>query len=154
MNKWFRFYNDAFANPKVAKLTDKQFRLWVQLLAVASKNDGFIPSVTDLKHVLNRRLDHLLTGVKELLSAGLITPYKGGFTPNDWNEYQYKSDTSAERTRKYRNSVKRHSDALDTDTDTDTDTDLSPSQDSSCILYTREGQNSVTPFRAANGGAS
>lgn len=86
--RWFRFYAEAMRNPKVAKLSDKQFRLWVQLLSVASENDGKIPAVDDLKVVLNRRLDHLLTGVKELLSAGLIDSLEYGYEPHNWSKWQ------------------------------------------------------------------
>lgn len=101
-SRWFRFYAEAMRNPKVAKLSDKDFRLWVQLLAVASENDGKIPPVDDLKVVLNRRLDHLLTGVKELLRASLIDPLEDGYTPHNWNKFQYKSDTSTERVTLHR----------------------------------------------------
>ena len=34
MSRWFRFYAEAMRNPKVARLSDKEFRLWVELLAV------------------------------------------------------------------------------------------------------------------------
>jgi hypothetical protein len=119
--QWFRFYNDTMRHPKVAKLTDAQFRLWAELLCVASENDGAIPGAEDLKHVLKRRLDHLLTGLKGLLKAGLITPYGDGYRPHNWDKRQYKSDSSAERVRKHRDEKKRYSNALDTETDTETE---------------------------------
>lgn len=119
--RWFRFYSAAMRDPKVARLTDKQFRLWVNLLAVASENDGHIPALDTLKHILNRRLDHLLTGVKELLSAGLIDPLADGYEPHNWNKFQYKSDTSTERVTKFR--AKRNVSETPPDTETDTETD-------------------------------
>ncbi len=121
--RWFRFYGAAMRDPKVARLTDKQFRLWVNLLAVASENDGHIPPVEDLKHVLNRRLDHLLTGVKELLSVGLIDPLGDGYEPHNWSKFQYKSDTSNERVAKHR--AKRNVTVTAPDTEADTDVTLS-----------------------------
>lgn len=102
MSRWFRFYSDALRNPKVAALTDREFRLWVKLLAVAADNDGFIPEVGLLKHVLNGRLDHLLTGVKALSNAGLIDPKEDGYEPHNWSKFQYKSDTSTDRVKKHR----------------------------------------------------
>lgn len=119
--RWFRFYAEAMRNPKVARLSDKQFRLWVQLLAVASENDGKIPCIDDLKVVLNRRLDHLLTGVKELLSAGLIDRLEDGYEPHNWGKFQYKSDSSSERVAKHR--AKRNVTVTPPDTETDTETD-------------------------------
>src|SRR5690606_31028038 len=96
MSRWFRFYSNALRNPKVAALSDREFRLWVKLLAVAADNDGFIPEVGLLKHVLNGRLDHLLTGVKALLSAGLIALIGEGYEPHNWWRFQYKSDTTTD----------------------------------------------------------
>lgn len=102
MTKWFRFYTDAMRNPKVARLSDREFRLWVRLLAIAAENDGAIPSPDDLKHVLNARLDHLLTGVEGLISIGLIDRKGNGYEPHNWSKFQYKSDTSTERVHKHR----------------------------------------------------
>ncbi len=102
MSKWFRFYAEAMRNPKVAALSDREFRLWVQLLSVSSENDGRLPPAAELKHVLNTRLDHLLTGLKRLISASLIDPLEDGYTPHHWEKFQYKSDTSTERVHKHR----------------------------------------------------
>lgn len=121
--RWFRFYSAAMRDPKVAKLTDKQFRLWMHLLAVASENDGHIPMLDDLKYLLNRRLDHLSTGVKELISMGLIDCLADGYEPHNWNKFQYKSDTSKERVAKHR--AKRNVTVTPPDTETDTDITLS-----------------------------
>lgn len=121
--RWFRFYSAAMRDPKVAKLSDKQFRLWVQLLAVASENDGIIPCLDDLKYLLNRRLDHLSTGVKELISMGLIDCLVGGYEPHNWSKFQYKSDTSKERVAKHRAKRNVTETAPDTETDTETDTE-------------------------------
>lgn len=121
-NKWFRFYTTAMRNPKVAKLSDKDFRLWVELLSVASENDGLIPCLEDLKHLLRRRLDHLKRGVDRLLSASLIDALDDGYKPHDWEEYQYKSDTSTERVNRFRK--KRNVSVTPPDTDTDTDTEI------------------------------
>jgi hypothetical protein len=102
MNRWFRFYADAMRNPKVAQLTDKEFRLWVELLSVAADHDGAIPGLADLKNMLRRRLDHLSTGVQRLISVGLIDLLEVGFEPHNWTKFQYRSDTSTDRVRRHR----------------------------------------------------
>lgn len=119
MARWFRFYSDAMRHPKVAKLSDKDFRLWCDLLCVASDRDGTIPCLEDLKHVLKRRLDHLSTGVERLISAGLIEPLGCGYAPHKWSEKQYKSDISTERVKRHRE--KRNVSETPPDTDTDTE---------------------------------
>lgn len=119
MSRWFRFHADAMRNPKVARLTDKEFRLWVEMLAVAAENDGAIPCLDDLKHMLKRRLDHLSTGVERLISIGLIDIISDGYAPHGWNKYQYKSDVSTERVQKHRG--KRNVSETPPYTDTDTE---------------------------------
>jgi hypothetical protein len=106
MSRWFRFYAAAIRHPKVARLADKDFRLWCELLSVAAENDGKIPPLDDLKHLLNRRLDYLKAGVERLLNG---------------KERQYKSDTSTERVRKHR----RYRNVSVTPPDTETETEVS-----------------------------
>jgi hypothetical protein len=101
-NAWFRFYSAALRNPKVAKLSDRDFRLWVSLLAASSENDGRLPPADELKHMLNARLDHLLTGLQRLISAGLIDALERGYAPHNWEKFQYKSDVSTARVQKHR----------------------------------------------------
>ena len=146
--RWFRLYTDAMRHPKVIGLSDRDFRVWVNLLSIAADNDGLIPPVDVLKRLLNMRLDYLSTALKSLLKAGLIdplTPLKEGlnepltplkglskaalddlsevtFTPHNWNEKQYKSDTSTERVRKHRE-VKCNVSVTPPDTETDTETE-------------------------------
>ena len=124
MSRWFRLYADAMRNPKVARLSDKEFRLWVRLLAVASENDGAIPVLDDLKHVLSMRLDHLSTGIERLISGGLIDRLEQGYAPHGWAKFQYKSDTSTDRVQRHR--AKGNVSETPTETDTDTEADNNP----------------------------
>lgn len=137
MSRWFRFYADAIRNPKVAKLNDAQFRLWVELLAVASENGGVIPPLEDLKHVLKRRLDHLSRGVKDLLNAGLIDPLEDGYEPHNWKKFQYKSDTSTDRVKKHR--AERNVSPAVTETPPEAETEQSKPIDKSIGSRTRRG---------------
>lgn len=117
MSRWFRFYADAMRHPKVAKLNDAQFRLWVELLSVAAENEGRIPAADDLKHMLKKRLDHLLRGLDDLIRASLIEPLEGGYTPHGWAKRQYKSDVSTSRVRKHREKGNVSETPPDTETD-------------------------------------
>jgi len=121
VSRWFRFYADAMRNPKVMRLSDKEFRLWVKLLALASENDGHIPAISDLKLMLNTRLDHLSTGVERLIRGGLIDALDHGYEPHNWAKFQYKSDTSNERVAKHR--AARNVTVTPPDTDTEADTE-------------------------------
>lgn len=125
MSRWFRFYSAAIRHPKVARLADKDYRVWTELLSIAAENDGHIPCLSDLKHLLNRRLDHLSSAVDRLVNGGLIDPLEDGYEPHGWNERQYKSDTSTERVHKHRSKRNVSAAVTETPPDTDTDTDVS-----------------------------
>jgi hypothetical protein len=126
MSRWFRLYADAMRNPKVARLSDKEFRLWVRLLSVASENEGVIPALDDLKHVLSMRLDHLSSGVDRLISGGLIDALDEGYTPHSWAKFQYKSDVSTARVVKHRE--KRNVSETPPETEAETDTEPTPAK--------------------------
>lgn len=123
MSRWFRFYADAMRHPKVARLSDNDFRLWCELLSVAAERGGKIPPIDDLKHLLKRRLDHLSSALKRLISGGLIDPLEVGYEPHGWSERQYVSDTSTLRVRKYRK--KRNVSVTPPDTEADTEYSIS-----------------------------
>lgn len=122
MSRWFRLYADAMRNPKVLKLSDKEFRLWVRMLSIASENDGRVGPLDELKLVFNVRLDHLSTGVERLLRAGLMDRLEVGYAPRNWDKFQYKSDTSTDRVTKHR--AKRNVSVTPPDTDTESDTEV------------------------------
>lgn len=117
MSRWFRFYADAMRNPKVGRLSDFEFRLWVELLCVASENDGKIPCVEDLKRIIKRRVDHLLRGLNALIRHGLIDALDGHYEPHNWSKFQYKSDTSTARVTLHRKKRNVSVTAPDTETE-------------------------------------
>jgi hypothetical protein len=125
MSRWFRFYADTLRNPKVMRLSDKDYRLWSRLLAVACENDGKLPPLDDLKLLLSMRYDHLNEGLNRLISGGLIDALATGYEPHNWSKFQYKSDTSNERVAKHR--AKRNVTVTPPDTDTEQSIDTSVS---------------------------
>lgn len=119
MSRWFRFYAEAMRNPKVMRLADNDFRLWVRLLAVASENDGRLPPIADLKLLLSARLDRLAAGLQRLINAGLIDVAGPGYEPHNWEKFQYKSDTSTPRVTLHR--AKRNVTVTPPETEADTE---------------------------------
>lgn len=118
MSRWFRSYADTHRNPKVASLSDADFRLWHHLLCIAAENEGLIPPLDALKRLLKRRLDHLKCAVERLVKEGLIDRHGEGFAPHNWLERQYKSDCSTDRVKRFRNGGGNVSEtAPDTETD-------------------------------------
>ena len=147
--RWFRFYAKAMRDPKVAKLPDNDFRLWVELMCVASENDGKIPPLDDLKHLLRRRLDHLKGGVKRLISALLIDALEDGYEPHNWSKFQYKSDTSTDRVKRHRSKRNVSVTPPETETEytvtkvTDAGVDLNKAFWATAVAYLGEPKRSV-----------
>jgi hypothetical protein len=135
MSRWFRFYADAMRNPKVMRLADNDFRLWVRLLAVASENDGHLPPIADLKLLLSARLDRLADGLQRLINTGLIDVAGQGYEPHNWSKFQYKSDTSTPRVTLHR--AKRNVTVTPPDTEADTEQKEDSANALSCAVKPR-----------------
>ncbi len=128
MSRWFRMYAEVLNDPKVQRLSGDDFKDWVNLLCLASQNDGRLPDLEDIAFALRRSPDGALTVLERCLNAGLIDRRSGGdsgwhYAPHGWDERQYKSDTSTERVKRFRQRSKTVS---ETPPDTDTDTDNNP----------------------------
>jgi Mn-dependent DtxR family transcriptional regulator len=104
VTRWFRFYGEAIADPKILKLPDALRWHWVAMLCVASKHDGTLPPLDDIAielRVSNAKATEILAA---LVKAGLIDRTETGFAPHNWDGRQYKSDTSNERVKRHRES--------------------------------------------------
>src|SRR5437868_1323774 len=102
VSRWFRFYDDAINDPKILRLTDANFRAWVTLLCLASKNDGVLPSTNDIALVLRMKPAKVAEWLAMLTAAGLIDNDNGLFRPHNWDKRQFKSDVSNERVKQHR----------------------------------------------------
>lgn len=113
MARWFRFYDEALDNPKVQRLAPHLFKTWVNLLCLASKDGGKLPSNDDIAFRLRISVQDAAQQVEDLILAGLIdVDAARARAPHNWEDRQYASDSSAERTKKYReNRKKQHCDS-------------------------------------------
>lgn len=123
MSRWFRFYDAALDDPKVQRLDGDTFKAWVNLLCLASRNGGFLPSLADIAFALRVDGDGARTLVERLLDATLLDKVSGGadgyrYAPHSWQERQYKSDTSTDRVKRFR---QRFSNGDETAPDTETE---------------------------------
>lgn len=105
--QWFRMYAETLHDPKVQNLPSDMFKFWVNILCIACTNDGRLPSVKDLAFAL--RLPELSTGeaLIYLLKANLLHEGKNQhglwYYVHSWEKRQYKSDSSTERVKRFRN---------------------------------------------------
>jgi len=101
-DSWFRFYNTAVDNPKVQRLPDTLFKAWVNVLCLASRNGGRIPSTADVAFALRVRETVAAGWLAALESRRLLDRSEDALMPHDWNELQYISDVSTARVRRFR----------------------------------------------------
>lgn len=102
MSRWFRMYDELLDDPKVQMLPGDTFKAWVNMLCLASRNDGFLPDVTAIAFALRLDEKKLQRIVDDLCKRGLIDVAEDRFTPHGWQSRQYKSDVSTDRVRRYR----------------------------------------------------
>jgi hypothetical protein len=130
MSRWFRMYDEILDDPKAQLLPPADFKAWVNLLCLASKNDGKLPSIADMAFRLRETENAIETLVERLLNGGLIDCRNGGpngkhYAPHGWSERQYKSDTSTERVKRFRNN-QRNASETGPEPETESDTEQSP----------------------------
>lgn len=106
MSRWFRFYDEALDDPKVQRLPGDLFKVWVNLLCIASRNDGLLPAGDDLAFLLRLDADAAQAAMQALCERGLIDAEDGEASPHNWSSRQFQSDkdaTAAERQARKRN---------------------------------------------------
>lgn len=127
MALWFRLYADLLNDPKVQNLDGDLFKSWINILCIASANEGILPPIDDIAFALRMDKNGAETVVERLHNATLIDRVNGGpngwhYAPHGWRKRQYKSDSSTDRVKRFR---KRSSngDVTPPETETDTETD-------------------------------
>jgi hypothetical protein len=142
MARWFRFYDEALNDPKVQCLAPDLFKVWVNLLCVASKNDGTLPAPAELGFLLRIDTTTAEANLAALAKAGLLDKTKGSYAPHNWHGRQFKSDVSNERVKRHRKrgsngdgnggeTVTRNGDVTPSESETEADTETETEQKAS-----------------------
>ena len=110
--RWIRLYTSALHDPKIVSLSDRMHRAWINLLTIADKADGFLPSLKHIACDLRCTLDQAKEIIDELVEAELIdrleieNPPISSLYMHNWGRRQYRWDdvdrTSSERVRRHR----------------------------------------------------
>jgi hypothetical protein len=107
-NTWFRLYNDVINDPKVQLLPKALRWAWIELLCLASKHDGVLPPVEQIAFAVRSSVNDAQADLDALIFAELIDIAPDGrLTPHNWSERQFASDSSRERTKNYRERLKK-----------------------------------------------
>lgn len=120
MSRWFRMYDEILDDPKVQKLAPGLFKMWVNALALCSRNGGRLPPVADCAFAFRETEESVSSAFHALNELGFLVTVDETFQPKNWRKRQYKSDTSTDRVRNFR---KRSRNVTETAPDTETDTE-------------------------------
>ncbi len=123
---WFRMYADFATDAKVQSMQEVMQRRRIMLFCLRCSDVTVTLCDEELAFQLRISMDELAETKALFLRKGFIDE---SWDVCNWDRRQYASDSSAARTKAYRERVKNvtvtshvtKSDALDTDTDTDTD---------------------------------
>lgn len=101
-NYWLRLWHETLDDPKMARLTDRQYRRFIELLLLAGdyEHDGLLPPFEDIEFRL-RFPEGLREDLEHLISLGILSydSEKCWFT--NWDKRQNPL-TSAERSKLWR----------------------------------------------------
>ena len=123
MNTWFRLYSELLDDPKIQKLPTDIFKEWINLLCLACKHDGFLPSIPDIAFAMRCSEPACIALLKVLKDEGLIDEKRGVMKPHNWDVRQYKSDSSTDRVKRFRKRSKTATETAHVTDQTRTDTE-------------------------------
>ena len=112
-DSWFRFYNTTVDNAKAQRLDGDTFKSWVNLLCLASQCGGKLPCVQDIAFKLRKSETEIETLLVTFQERSLFVWDGENWTPHDWNDLQFKSDSSTERVKRYRERSKKQDETKD-----------------------------------------
>jgi hypothetical protein len=142
---WFRMYDDMLDNPKAQRLPAPLFKLWVNLLALASKNGGRIPpAMEDVAFALRVSEAEAARTLETLHAKRLMDKDETGYYPHDWNDRQFLSDVSTERVKRFRQRSKKHEGTV-----SETPDETAPDTDSEAETEQKEPLTSFAESRDA-----
>jgi hypothetical protein len=142
MRYWIKLYTEIVHDPKMGRLTDRQFRTCINLFALAGEldQDGALPGLADMAWELHIPYDDLVTDLQALAAVNILTCDTDTWHICKWQKRQAQAPSAApdkvlqrvhehrERKRNegvtsLRQEAKRDVTPPDTDTDTDVETE-------------------------------
>jgi hypothetical protein len=105
MSRWFRVHDDLVDDAKIQRLDPSLFKALINFWCLASANDGVFPSINVIAFKLRMKPEKALRVLDQLRAAGLVDDDEKGARPHNWDQWQFKSDVSTSRVKRFR---KRH----------------------------------------------
>ncbi len=99
---WLRLWVGITNSRKIQSLPDNLFRWWINLLCLSKEHNGLLPVASDIAWELRTSEVKVNQAISALMERGLVDAVEFGFAMHDWNEWQFTSDVSTERTRRFK----------------------------------------------------
>ena len=103
---WLRLDEHIPENRKVQSLPPELFKMWVNLLCIAKATDGRLENLDQIGFRLRLRWKTFLAGLESLSKSGLLDKTHDAlgdvYSVHDWDDWQYKSDVSTGRVKRFR----------------------------------------------------
>jgi hypothetical protein len=145
MRYWIKLYTEILKDPKMGRLTDRQFRTCINLFALAGEYDqeGALPSIADMSWTLRMDEAELLDNLNELAKVGIVRCINDTWLVCKWQERQAKAPSAApdkvlQRVHEHRQRQRNESvttlqdevkrDVTPPETETDIDTESVPTE--------------------------
>lgn len=115
-NPWFRLYTEMVKDRKIRRLDVAHRWLWIAVLTAASESphpglllltDGHPLDAHDLADIASLPLKDVRCGLQMLEQRGMVVIESGVWSVPKWGERQYRSDTSTERVKAFRERQER-----------------------------------------------
>ena len=97
MRYWVKLYTEIVNDPKMGRLTDRQFRTCINLFALAGEldQDGALPDAADLAWRLRLQPADLTADLEALAAVNILTATPAGWSISKWTERQAKAPSAA-----------------------------------------------------------
>lgn len=154
--KWFRFYHEAYRNPKVQDMRPELFKFWVNFLCLASESEvrGTVPSEGHVRRALGLGKGTVERYCRELVNLDLlIRRNTGALTPHDWDKLQPEGDDAARRKRRQRQTTcDDRPEEMSRDMSRDKNVTSCDSRAGAFLEREREREEENTPLSPPDGG--
>ncbi len=97
MRYWIKLYTEILHDPKMGRLTDRQFRTCINLFALAGEldADGTLPPEADIAWKLRKTDTELRDDLNALAAVSIITDAGDGWHIRQWESRQAKAPSAA-----------------------------------------------------------
>lgn len=101
---WFRLWNQTLDNVKVQSLPGNKFKLWINTLCHANKQNprGMIGDIEQYAFALRISESKARSLLEFFVAKKLVDEQNSEFFIHDWEDFQPKSDSSSDRVAKHR----------------------------------------------------